>query len=53
MDNIDPQVQIKIIELAWEFAKNNKSGTGAYAQKSQLEIFDIAYKALTKTIGNS
>ncbi len=50
MADLDSQVQIKIIELAWKYAENSHKQQGPYADKTNLEIFDEAYKALVKTV---
>jgi len=50
---LDPQVQIRIIDLAEEWAKvamprDTGSGEAWFTQKA--EIFDKAYKAIVKTV---
>jgi len=50
MANLDPQVQMKLMDMAWEFAQKVDRRTGKYAHKGTLELFDIAYKELVKTI---
>jgi hypothetical protein len=52
---LDPQVQIRIIDLAWEWAKvtlQPRPGPRTWKTKIQAraEGFDEAYKAILKTI---
>jgi len=47
---MDAQVQIKLIELAWKYAEDADKQQGKYANQTTLEVFDTAYKALSKTI---
>jgi hypothetical protein len=53
MAGLDPQVQIRIIELAWKYAENTNKQQGPYAGKTTIEIFDEAYKAIVKTVAGS
>lgn len=50
MAELDPQVQIHIIEIAWGYATSTNTDTGVYAHKNNLQVFDEAYKALIKTV---
>lgn len=48
---LDPQVQTRIIEIAWMLAQStSKETTGPNAGKNTMELFDQAYKALLKTV---
>lgn len=51
-DKLDTQVQIRVIDLAWDMAKGvgevKRSPQDIIEQKTNL--FTQAYKALTKTI---
>ena len=53
MAGLDPQVQIRIIELAWKYAENANKQQGSYAGKTTPEVFDEIYKALVKTVAGS
>lgn len=49
---LDPQVQIRIIDLAWEWATKVKLDTDTTAVESikkSAERFDQAFKAILKT----
>ena len=53
---LDPQVQIRIIDLAWEWVKDTmEPAPSGRAQVKLIEdrakSFDQAYKAILKTIG--
>ena len=55
VDMLDPQVQIRIIDLAWQWAKETLQRLpGPKAQQTRIEAravgFDQAYKAILKTI---
>ena len=50
MADLDPQVQIHIIEIAWGYATSANKDTGVYSKKNNLQVFDEAYKALVKTV---
>jgi len=52
---LDPQVQIRIIDLAWEWAKVTlapRQGPKSWKTRIQAraEGFDEAYKAIVKTV---
>jgi hypothetical protein len=52
---LDPQVQIRIIDLAWEWAKVTlERGSGPRTQFTRIEArakgFDQAYKSIIKTV---
>lgn len=52
---LDPQVQIRIIELAWQWVKDTMtlapSGrTQEQAIEARAKTFDQAYKAILKTV---
>jgi hypothetical protein len=52
MADLDPQVQIHIIELAWKWADNVRSD-GTTPQKYidfHTEHFERAYKAMAKAV---
>ena len=53
---LDPQVQICIIDLAWQWAKETLQRLpGPRTQQTRIEAraagFDLAYKAILETIG--
>jgi hypothetical protein len=53
---LDPQVQIRIIDLAWQWAeKTLQPISGPRTQKARIEAravgFDLAYKAILEIIG--
>jgi hypothetical protein len=53
---LDPQVQIRIIDLAWQWAKDTmEPRPEGRAQVKLIEDraknFDQAYKAIVKTVG--
>ena len=50
MADLDPQVQIRLIEIAWKYAEGVRKDTGRFANKDNLEVFDHAYKSLLKTV---
>lgn len=50
MENIDPQVQIKIIELAWKYAAGVEKRRGKYANQTTPEVFDAIYKSVIATV---
>ena len=52
---IDPQVQIHIIDLAWQWAKETlQPRPGPRTQETRIQAraegFDIAYRAILRTI---
>ena len=52
---LDPQVQIRIIDLAWEWAKVTlERRPGTRTQQSRIQVradgFDQAYKSIIKTV---
>jgi hypothetical protein len=49
MANLDPQVQIRLVELAEKLA-NVKTGRSGDYFGAFLKHFDEAYKALSKTL---
>jgi hypothetical protein len=51
MDKIDPQVQIRIIDLAdkWSLTTRPQAQTESYIN-AQAKLFDQAYKAIIKTL---
>lgn len=54
-DNLDPQVQMQIIDLAKEWMKQMrpvfpKSRSIEDAIRARTEVFDKVYKAIVKTI---
>lgn len=52
-DKLDPQVQVRIIDLAWEMVKKEQIGdTGKVGVRRRAELFDQAYKALVKTVAS-
>ena len=52
--SLDPQVQIRIIELAWEWVEKGSGGFGAASAKLMIEEkekrFDRAYQAILNTV---
>ena len=51
MADLDPQVQIKLIEISKEWAENvNTFGEWEVARKKYVENFDNIYKQLVKTV---
>ncbi len=52
MDKLDPQVQIRIIDLAekWSDAKQTGGNVSEDSIKRQAKLFDQAYKAIIKTL---
>ena len=52
MANLDPQVQIRAIDLAWRWVENLFQGddTAENMIKEKAKRFDQAYKAIVKTI---
>jgi hypothetical protein len=49
MANLDPQVQIRLVELAEKLTNVKMRNTGDYFNDF-LKSFDEAYKALNKTL---
>ena len=52
---LDPQVQIRIIDLAWQWARETlERRPGPRTQQARIEAraagFDLAYKAILETI---
>lgn len=51
MTDLDPQVQIKLIEISKEWAeKINAFANWDVARKNYVENFDTIYKQLAKTV---
>jgi hypothetical protein len=52
MANLDPQVQVKLIETSKEWAEKiaDKTGGGSKMPNQYPEEFDKVYKQLAKTI---
>lgn len=51
MPNLDPQVQIKLIEISRDWTEKSAPTTnGSEKRKRYLEGFDDIYKHLVKTI---
>jgi hypothetical protein len=50
MEKVDPQVQIKLIELAWKYAAGVEKRRGKYADLTTPEVFDEVYKSLIATL---
>ena len=54
MANLDPQVQIKLIDVASDLISKFGTGeSGESAIKRKAGYFDTAYKALVKTVESS
>jgi hypothetical protein len=52
MGKLDPQVQIKLIEIADKLSEYAKGATGGQAAdlEARLQAFDKSYKKLVKTV---
>ncbi len=47
---LDPQVQIRIIELAWQWADKLTAPPGSDYIEAKTKYFDRVYKAILKTV---
>ena len=48
-----PVVQVRLIELAWEYATSKDVAImQEHLNKTTLEAVDMAYKAFSKTVGS-
>jgi len=53
MDMLDPQVQVKLIEVAWkmvELSRIGESASKAQPIEENAKKFDEAYKAISKSV---
>ena len=47
------QTEVRLVELAWNFALARAGKAGEYSNKKPLEVFDEVYKSMSKTISKA